>query len=139
MSNRRKPGRKKRPRTTAEKLLMNEFSEKLVSLMQDRDLNVEATATELGVCRASLYNYRNKTDLASFEVLKRAHDLWGFTFQYLDFAVGARRSAPSEEDQPRQYVLPFIEGVRQRDVEIIRAKPVKPDTLQLTVNIRFAG
>jgi transcriptional regulator with XRE-family HTH domain len=139
MPHRKKPGRKKRPRTTAEKLLMNEFAEKLASLMQDRRLSVEAAARELGVSRASLYNYRNKNDLAGFEVLKRAHDLWDFTFQYVDFAVGARRLAPSEEDRPRQYVLSFIQGVQERDVEVVRAKPVKPDTLQLTVNIRFVG
>lgn len=33
----------------------------------------------------------------------------------------------------------LIENVRERDAEIIKSKSVKPDTLQLTVNIKFAG
>ena len=138
MPNGKKPGRKKRPRTTSEKLLMNEVSEKFGRVMKDRGWNVERAAKELGVSRASFYNYWNKDDLPSFEVLKRAHDLWELTFAHIDF--GGRRPSPVPvREEPRQYVLPFIENVRERDVEVIKAKSVKPDTLQLTVNIKFVG
>lgn len=133
-----KRGRKLRPRTTAEKLLMVEVSEKFEKVMKDRAWNVERAAKELGVSRASFYNYWNRNDLPSFEILKRAHDRWGLNFKHIDFGVNSRQSAPTAEE-PRQYVLPFIDGVRERDVEIIKTKSVKPDTLQLTVNIKFAG
>jgi dihydropteroate synthase len=133
-----KRGRKLRPRTTAEKLLMVEVSEKFGKVMEERGWNVERAAKELEVSRASFYNYCNKDDLASFEVLKRAHDRWGLNFRYIDFGANSRNSSPTTEES-RQYVLPFIEGVRERDIEIIKTKSVKPDTLQLTVNIKFAG
>jgi hypothetical protein len=133
-----KRGRKKRPRTTAEKLLMTEFSEKLRKKMKEESWTAKRTAKELKICPASFYNYRKKADLPSYSVLKRAHDLWGWNFQYIDFAEQSAQ-APSEVEQPRQYVLPFIGGVRESDIRIIRAKPVKPDTLELTVQIRFVG
>jgi hypothetical protein len=134
----RKRGRKKRPRTTAEKLLMAEFSKKLLLKMEKEGWNAKKTAVELQISLASFYNYRNKTDLPSYEILKRSHDLWGWNFQYIDFAERSPR-APSDEEQPRQYVLPFIESVHESDIQVIRAKPVKPDSLELTVQIRFGS
>src|SRR5215470_8677874 len=87
---------------------------------------------------ASLYNYKNKSDLPSYEILKRTHDRWGWNFKYIDFAERSGR-APTEDEQPRQYVLPFIETVRESDIQVIRAKPVKPDSLELTVQIKFGS
>jgi hypothetical protein len=136
----KKRGRKTRPRTTAEKLLLAEISKKLYALMDDRRWKRVATAArQLKISRASMYNYLKKNDLASFEVLKRIHDEWGVEFEYLNFGTNVTVRAPSEAEQPRQYILPFIEGVRETDIQIIKAKSVKPDTLQLTINIKFAG
>ncbi len=118
---------------------MAEVSQKLYKKMEDDGWNAETAAKKLKVSRASFYNYLNQNDLPRFEILKRAHDLWGIKFKYVDFGAQRKSSSPSETDQPRQYVLPFIESVRENDIEIIQAKPVKPDTLQLTVNIKFAG
>jgi hypothetical protein len=140
MSPKTKPGRKIRPRTTAEKLLMVEISKKLYALMHEQGWKTgEAAARKLKISPASMYNYLRKDDLASFEVLRRIHDEWGVDFQYMDFGTIPRRRGPSETDQPRQYILPFIEGVRESDIQIIQAKSVKPDTLQLTITIKFAG
>jgi hypothetical protein len=122
----------------AEKLLLTEFSEKLYAKMDETGWNAKKTAEELGVSVASFYNYRNRTDLPSYEVLKRSHDRWGWKFRYIDFAEGTGR-APSESQQPRQYVLPFIENVHESDIQVIRAKAVKPDSLELTVQIRFVS
>ena len=133
-----KRGRKKRARTTAEKLLMTEFSRKLHDKMKEKRWNAATAAHELKVSLASFYNYLNKTNLASYEILKRAHDSWGWNFQYIDFAAPSGK-APSETEQPRQYVLPFIENVHESDIQVIRAKAVKPDSLELTVQIRFAS
>jgi len=138
MPQQRKRGRKKRPRTTAEKLLMAEFSGKLGDQMKEKGWNARKTAHELGISLASFYNYRNKTDLPSYEILKRTHDRWEWNFQYIDFAERSGK-APTESEQPRQYVLPFIENVHESDIQVIRAKPVKPDSLELTVKIRFGS
>ena len=137
MSSGAKRGRKSRPRTTAEKRLMVEVSRKF--RIYQKKWGAEAAAKEIKVSRASFYNYLAKEDLPSFEVLKRAHDVWGLNFKHIDFGASAGRSTASPMEEPRQYVLPFIEGVREKDVQVIHAKPVKPDTLELTVQIRFAG
>ena len=72
---------------------MVEVSEKFEKVMYDRDWNVERAAKELEVSRASFYNYCNKNDLASFEVLKRAHDRWGLDFKHIDFGATSRQSS----------------------------------------------
>jgi len=132
-----KRGRKARARTTAEKLLMAEVSEKFTA--QKRAKGTKEAAKELRVSPASFYNYVNQDDLPSFEVLKRAHDKWGLNFKHVDFGSRAPVSAPTEEESPRQYLLPFLESVRQNDIEVLRTKPVKPDMLEVTVRIKFAG
>ncbi len=119
---------------------MADISMKLEELIGKRKWkNVDEAAGKLRISRAALYNYIGKRDLASFELLKRVHDEWGVDFTYLNFGAPAKKRYPSEADEPRQYVLPFIESVRQDDIQIIRAKPVRPDTLELVVRIRFAG
>jgi hypothetical protein len=124
---------------------MAEFSEKLKSVLMDRGWDKskagkEEAAKELCVSRASFYNYLTQKDLAGLEVFRRAHDLWGIKLKHMDFGVGTSPSPiKKREEGPRQYVLPFIQSVNENDVEIVQAKPIGRDTLQLTVNIRFAG
>jgi hypothetical protein len=134
-----KGGRKKRARTVSEKLLMAEFSLKLYGVLEKKGWDKQKGARELAVSRASFYNYLNQTDLASFEVLKRAHDRLGMKFDYIDFGASARSLNVAAIEQPRQYVLPFLKSVRENDIEVISTKPVRPDTLQLTINVKFAG
>jgi len=117
---------------------MGEFSDKLCDKMREEHWDAKRAAHELGICLASFYNYRNKNALPSYEILKRSHDLWGWNFQYVDFGERYAK-APSESEQPRQYVLPFIQNVHKNDVQIVRAKAVKPDALELTVQIRFGS
>src|SRR5512146_1743101 len=114
----RKRGRRKRPRTTAEKLLLAEFSQKLVAKMEAEDWDAKRTARELGISLASFYNYKKKNDLPRYEVLKRAHDFWGWNFKHIDFSERSAR-APSETEEPRQYVLPFIQNVRESYRQVI--------------------
>lgn len=136
----RKPGRKSRPRTTAEKLLMAEMSQQLYAKMRTERWDKKRAAKELGVSLASFYNYLNQDDLPNYEIFKKAHDIWEFKFQYMDF--GGKRAASrsiTPAEFTRQTVLPFIESVRENDIEIIKAKPVSSDILQLTINIKFAG
>jgi len=117
---------------------MGEFASKLTAKAESDGWNAAKVAEKLKIGLASFYNYRNKKSLASYEILKRAHDVWDWKFEYIDFGERSAR-APSEVEAPRQYVLPFIENVRESDVQIIRAKAVKPDTLLLTVQIKFVS
>jgi len=134
-----KGGRKKRARTVAEKLLMAEFSTKLYRVLADNGWDKRRGARELAVSPASFYNYLNQNDLASFDVLKRSHERFGIKFDYIAFGAAARSVQMPTLEQPRQYILPFLKSVRENDIEVISTKPVRPDTLQLTVNIKFAG
>ena len=116
---------------------MTEVSEKFGG--KKEAIGAKAAARDLKVSLASFYNYINKDDLPTFDVLKRAHDLWNENFTYIDFGSTSRTPSLSKEDQPRQYVLPFISGVRQSDIQVIRAKAVKPDSLLVTLKIKFVG
>ena len=53
-------------------------------------------ARRLGISRASFYNYLKTegADLPSFEVLKRAHDLWNLNFNYIDFGARVKSTIP---------------------------------------------
>jgi hypothetical protein len=124
---------------------MAEFSQKLYGVLKARGWDQQKggkdlASKELGVSRASFYNYLNRKDLAGLEVQRRAHDLWGVKSDYINFGhTGSPPASAIHEDKTRQYVLPFIQSVRENDIEIVRTKPIRPDTLQLTVNIKFAG
>ena len=118
---------------------MAEFSSKLHKLLEEKGWDKRKGARELAVSLASFYNYLNQDDLASFEVLERAHARFGMTFEHIDFGANARKALGPVPEKPRQYILPFLQSVRENDIEVIATKPVKPDTLQITVHIKFAG
>ena len=118
---------------------MQEIERKFREKMRTENWDAETAAKQLKVSRASFYKYLGKTDLPSFEVLKRAHDLWGISFNHIDFAASHPVRVPPESELPRQFLLPFLEAVDASHVQILRAKPIKPDMLELTVRIRFVG
>ena len=135
-----KRGRKPRVLTSGERQLKREFSDQLEELLDKRDRTVEQVAKELRVCRAALYNYmdKNKKVLAGFHTLKRAHDRLGFKFQYMSFDVPSpirRRKRPSDTEP----TLPFLEALKQDDIRVVGKKNVGSETLELPVQIRFAG
>ena len=39
----------------------------------------------------------------------------------------------------QQYVLPFIEGLREQDIEVLQVTPHKPSSVDVRLRIRFAG
>jgi len=77
--------------------------------------------------------------LAGYDVLKRAHDIFGFEFTYMDFERTPSLRSPGKNGTDAQGVLPFLKTVRQDDIQIVGTKPVERDTLELTVQIRFTG
>lgn len=134
-----KGGRKKRARTFAEKLLMSELSDQLYGKMKSEGWDKKRLARELGVCLATAYNYLNQDDLAGHGIFRKTHEDWDFQFRYLDFGDRPASLPRAEELRSRQYVMQFLESVRENDVEVIKTKPVKSDTLQLTIQVKFSG
>jgi DNA-binding phage protein len=132
---------RKRERTTGEKELMSHVASEF-GKAKGR-LGAKKAAKEIGVCLASFYKYLRKSAIPRFEVLKQAHEKWGFEFHYIDFGMDNAylRSRAKREGIPpsRQYLLPFIQGVSKDHVEIVKIGPQKPDSVELTIRIRFAG
>ncbi len=133
-----KRGRKKRERTTAEKLVMKEVRDQLLSKLEG--WTVEGAAEDLKVSRATLYNYRKEisdnTPVPTYEILRRMHERWGFKFQYIDFGHPRRPSISLDKQQTK---FEFLEGVDPSNIEVTSAKPMGRDTLELVVHIRFAS
>jgi transcriptional regulator with XRE-family HTH domain len=118
---------------------MTEIAEKLEDYRKRKRWNVKTAAAELGVSTASFYLYRKKKDLPRFEVLQKAHDLWGITFEHLNVAPGKRRSSWRRTGTNSQLVLPFLETVREEDVEVVQVSARKPSSMEVTLKIRFTG
>jgi len=97
-------------------------------------------AARLRICKASLYNYLNEQTLPGYEVLKRAHEVLGFRFQYMDFTSPRRSKRRDGKASIPQGVLPFLEMLRPEDLKVIAKKTVEcENALQVTIQIRFAG
>jgi predicted transcriptional regulator len=134
----RKRGRKPRVLSTGEKLHLEEFADQLRSLVEKKGRRIPEIAKEIGVCRASLYNYLDKTDLASNSVLERAYRKLGFKFSYMDFSIPSPEKRRHKPEPAEQGTFPFLESIGKENIEVLRAKPVKSENaLEVTVQIRF--
>ena len=129
---------------------MNQVSEK-VSEQIDRRFKgkgkVGQAARKLDVSRAALYNYIRKKNVPGIDVLERLNAMWGLEFSYgvmkldREFFRSQREGMESKGAQSaaHQYVLPFIEGLRERDIEILQVTARKPSSVEVRFRIRFAG
>lgn len=142
--------RGKRAHTDADKKLMADVSRQLEEQIEKRFSGkgkVKQAARFLGVSQASLYNYIGKTDVPGIEVLRRLNELWGLDFEYgvlrLDkgyFSAQPKRDLPQRARlEAQQYVLPFLEGLREQDIEVLQVTARKPSSVELKLLIRFAG
>lgn len=117
---------------------MAEISKKFYEVANRPGCNVEVAAKELGVSRASFYNYLAKTDLPRFDVLQRASEKWNIRFELLDAVIVPRRRRPGRTSEA-QLTLPFVEALREQDVRVVKVTAKKPNAVELKVMIRFAG
>ena len=136
-----KRGRKPRTLSAGERYLIAEFSDQLRAYVEKSGASVDELAKQLQVCRATLYNYldTNKKVLAGFQTLKRAHDKLNFQFKYIDFDVEFVSGTKRKQRSDPQPTLPFLRALRQEDIRVVGKKNVGSETLELTVQIRFAG
>jgi hypothetical protein len=94
-------------------------------------------AKDLGISLASFYKYAAGSDLPRMEVLRDAQSLWKeVKWDLIDVSeITTRKKIAS----PEQYVLSFLQEVREENVEIARIGPKGERTLQVLLNIRFPG
>ena len=121
---------------------MAQVARKLRRTMTENHWDVRAMARELGVSRASLYNYLNKDDLPRMEILRRGHKKWGWELKYRNYPLddSVFETLPKETPPPleSQIPLPFIEGLRNEDIEVLAVTPRKPNAVEVSLRIRFA-
>ena len=129
--------------TTADKLLMSEVESKFREVMKKKGWDVKTAAKELGVSRASFYNYLKQTDVPRYEVLRWAHDKWALNFSYMSFEMDEsffkRHRKEDKAANQAQHLLPFLEKVRQRDVHVVKIEPKPPNSVHVELEIEFVG
>lgn len=132
--------RGRKPHGNAEMLLMAEISVGLKQYRKTKEWDVKTAAKELGVSTKSFYKYESEDDVPRFEILQKLHE-WGIVKSLDRYQVKAleerRKRRPKTPEG--QLLLPFIEALRQEDVEILKVIPRKPNAVELLVKIKFAG
>jgi len=134
MKRRRGPGRP--PYNQAQLALLVEVAQKFQAHRDAHGCDVEQAAAELGVCRASMYNYLRKRSLPGVSVLQKAAKLWDLRFVNLAALVDHRRRVKILDE--RQLTLPFIEALRTGDISVGHLER-KASTIEFVVTVRFAG
>lgn len=95
---------------------------------------VKAVMDELGICRASFYKYARGEDLPRMEVLRAAKEKWKVDWELIDVT---RITEKKPIESPEQYVLSFLQEIRNEDVQVTKIGPKGEKILQVTLNIRF--
>ena len=77
------------------------------------------------------------------EVLRRAHRKWKMNFNYGNYVLDDRFFETLVLDpgavRETQIPLPFIEGLRNEDIEVLAVIPRKPNAVDVSLRIRFAA
>jgi hypothetical protein len=130
---RKRPGRKHSP---GEKHLMAQVAKVFTAKKKEKG-GAKKAAKELGISLASFYKYAAGQDLPRMEVLRDAHEKWkGVEWDLIDVSqITTNREIAS----PEQFVLSFLQEVREEHVEIARIGPKGDRVLQVLLNIRFPG
>jgi len=122
---------------------MAQVSKELRKLMNNNGWDAETVARELHVGRASVYNYLAKKSVPSIDVLQRAHAKWKWNLKYWNYDLDDSffKSLPADAvaDLETQLPLPFIEGLRSEDVQVVAVVPRKPNAVEVSLKIRFAA
>jgi hypothetical protein len=90
---------------------------------------------ELNISLASFYKYAAGDDLPRMEVLREAQDKWkDVKWDLIDVSKITQKK---EISSPEQYVLEFLQEVREEDVKVAKIGPKGARVLQVLLNIRF--
>lgn len=100
------------------------------------ELGAKEAARQLGVGRASFYNYVNGKTLPDMEVLRRAHERWEITLEHIDFSELITKQ---EVHSVKQLAFEFLDAVREEDIEIIKVAREGNNLLRVALKIRFSA
>jgi transcriptional regulator with XRE-family HTH domain len=86
-----------------------------------------------------VYNYEKGRCLPSLEILIRAANAWGVTFELGGCKIlpGKNEGRTRKRPVAIQQAFPFLEGVREADVEIVSVGPAGKGVLQVRLKIHF--
>ena len=92
-------------------------------------------AKDLNISLASFYKYANGEDLPRMEVLRDAQEKWeGVKWDLIDVSqITKKKKIASAE----QFVLSFLQEVREEDVQVAKIGPKGARVLQVLLNINF--
>lgn len=121
-----------RKHTPGEKELLQQVAE--VFTKKKQELGAKGAAKELNISVASFYNYAAGTDLPRMEVLRDAQEKWGVKWTRVDPSEVLRTR---KVRSPEQYVLSFLDALREEDVEVAKIGPEGTNALKVTLRIRF--
>jgi len=124
-----------RKRTPGEKHLLAQVRR----VFKDKKDNGQAkqAAEDLNISLASFYKYAAGDDLPRMEVLRDAQEKWeGVKWDLIDVSQITKKK---KFESPEQFVLSFLQEVREEDVEIAKIEPKGTHVLQVLLNIRFPG
>jgi hypothetical protein len=109
---------------------------KVFSAKKNEKGGAKRAAADLRISLASFYKYAAGDDLPRMEVLRDAQEKWeGVKWDLIDVSqITKKQKIESSE----QYVLSFLQEVREQDVEIAKIRPKGERVLQVLLNIRFA-
>jgi predicted DNA-binding transcriptional regulator AlpA len=80
----------------------------------------KSVSSELGICLASFYKYARGEDLPRPEVLRAAKERWGVEWDLIDVTQIMEKKTVAS---PEQYVLSFLQEVRNENVQITKIGP----------------
>jgi transcriptional regulator with XRE-family HTH domain len=98
----------------------------------DRLGGAKEAADQLGVCRASFYKYLKGETLPDFEVLRKAHNVWGIKWKYIDTS----EILPIRRVQtPEQAVFSFLRAMNEDSVEITQVGTEGATTFNIKLKV----
>jgi hypothetical protein len=127
-----KPGGRRH--TYAEKLLMGQVAVEFTKRKKEK--SAKKAARELGVSVPSFYNYVAWTDLPRMEVLAKAQRKWGIRWKNFDLS---QFTLTIKTKPPEQYTLPFLDAIREKDIEVFSVVREGENVLRVALKIHFAA
>jgi len=100
------------------------------------ELGATEAARQVGVGRASFYNYVKGKTVPDFEVLRRAHEKWGIEWKYIDFSEVMKKQ---EVRTVKQLAFEFLDAVREEDIQVIKVSREGNNLLKVALKIRFSA
>jgi transcriptional regulator with XRE-family HTH domain len=128
----RRAGRK---RPADAELLLSQVKKEF-SLKKEELGSVKKAARQLGVKPSSFYKYLKGETVPDMQVLKNATDIWGIKWKHLDPSEILPRHRVRSS---KQLVFAFLDGLQERDIEVVKVGARGENILEVTLNIRFSA